>query len=96
MKRVMTCLILRHKLLLISVDIVSMNSYDDLRKQLFKDMSSIVPNFDNFCLYDKFLYIMSVSELDMIPIVVLYVDNCLKIRQQYQDSSQHSGTLVFN
>ena len=71
-------------------------AYDDLRKQLFKDMSSIVPNFDNFCLYDKFLYIMSVSELDMIPIVVLYVDNCLKIRQQYQDSSQHSGTLVFN
>ena len=40
--------------------------------------------------------IMSVSELDMIPIVVLYVDNCLKIRQQYQDSSQHSGTLVSN
>ena len=59
-------------------------------------MSSIVPNFDNFCLYDNFLYIMSVSELDMIPIVVLYVDNCLKIRQLYQDSSQHSGTLVFN
>ena len=29
-------------------------TYDDLRKQLFKDMSSIVPNFDNFCLYDKF------------------------------------------
>ena len=71
-------------------------AYDDLRKQLFKDMSSIVPNFDNFCLYDKFLYIMSVSELDMIPVVVLYVDNCLKIRQQYQDSSQHSGTLVSN
>ena len=58
--------------------------YLNVRKQLFKDMSSIVPNFDNFCLYDKFfLYIMSVSELDMIPIVVLYVDNCLKIRQQY-------------
>ena len=43
---------------------------------VFKDMSSIVSESGDLCLYDKFLYIMSLREVDIISLVLLYVDHC--------------------
>ena len=65
--------------------------YSDLRKQLFKEMSSIVSEFGD--LYDdKFLYIMSLREMGMISLVLLYVDNCFNLRQRYYDFSHFAVT----
>ena len=52
---------------------------------LFKDVSNIVTNFDTLNLYDEFLFIMSLSEIDIISIVLLYVDICYEIRKRFHD-----------
>ena len=48
--------------------------------------------FGDLCLYDQFLYIMSLREMDMISLVLIYVDNCFYLRQRYHDASQLAGT----
>ena len=59
---------------------------------LVSEMSSIVSEFGDLRLYDKFLYIMSLRKMDVISLVLLYVDNCFNLRQRYYDSSQLAST----
>ena len=46
------------------------NAYSDLRKQLFNGVSNKVTKFNTLSLYDKFLFIMASSEIDIISFIV--------------------------
>ena len=39
----------------------------------------------------SFVYYV-IAGMDMLSLLLLYVDNCFNIRQRYNDSSQHEGT----
>lgn len=77
--------------------ICTCNAYSDIRKQFFKEISDIVIDFEKLSLYDKFLFIMSANEMDIISIVLQFVTTCFGIKKKRIDEhKQHASDTHIN
>ena len=60
------------------------HKYCDLRNQLFADIAKFIVNFDMLCLEDKFLLLLGSQQLDVILLVLNYVNKCFETRAMHQ------------
>lgn len=58
------------------------NVYSSLRTSFFNNLSKIVVDFNNLSLFDKFIYVMSSQDIDIISLVLSYVEACFEARKK--------------
>ncbi len=57
------------------------NKYDTLRNSFFDALSSFVPDFTNMNLKDKYYFLMTTNEMEILKLFSFFIHDCFEIRK---------------
>ena len=56
-------------------------AYSELRHRFFNAINSFIVDFDKLTSWDQFIFLMSSEDTEILSLLLVFIDNCLNIRQ---------------